>query len=465
MVIISTVPYLFFYSKKIENWCLSYQILNTSASFLLTVSTVQADWLTDSEAAVVTGLSEDLVRQDVLQPIGPRILKQSIMGPRAVYLLQLEAAIRQSLPADSLLEMECSVEPEGQIAWWTTGACHPAVKRQISQAVDGARGGLARESWRLPLHEAADGSPLVLLGRGGRILDILTGSEFNEIVIRSMTDSALLDHLLRGCADEERLPGLVDTFEVKKNGFRVLQFSSAETATAALKRLKDLAPSLAMNERDIGPWRAVPGRNSQPAAFELRVTVERRLNQSVAFIRFGSEASALSAAVTLGGALQLPNQTQVSIRTNKKDDKRSLVCYLRERFSILNKDVTEEQLLEALRARGVHPEGVRIPKEREFESTRGDAEAVKAALSRVFVNGRLCSPADFDIEVKPPFPKDFTWVAWLRFQTSATGLHCARYCEVGLIVRLFFGKILRFNCDSVMFCYYELPTVDTLMQL
>ncbi len=37
--------------------------------------------------------------------------------------------IRQSLPPDSLLEMDCSVE-EGQLAWWTTAACHPIVHRE-----------------------------------------------------------------------------------------------------------------------------------------------------------------------------------------------------------------------------------------------------------------------------------------------------------------------------------------------
>jgi hypothetical protein len=37
--------------------------------------------------------------------------------------------IRQSLPPDSLLEMDCSVV-EGQLAWWTTGACHPIVHRE-----------------------------------------------------------------------------------------------------------------------------------------------------------------------------------------------------------------------------------------------------------------------------------------------------------------------------------------------
>ncbi len=105
------------------------QILNTSAAFLLTVSTVRAEWLTEAEGAVVTGLAEDLVTQAVLGPLGPRVLKQSILGAKWVLLRQLEADIRQSLPPDSLLEMDCSVE-EGQLAWWTTGACHPIVHRE-----------------------------------------------------------------------------------------------------------------------------------------------------------------------------------------------------------------------------------------------------------------------------------------------------------------------------------------------
>jgi hypothetical protein len=107
----------------------SHQVLNTSAPFLLMVSTVRAEWMTEAELAVVTGLSEDLVSQGQIGPIGPRVLKQSIMGTRAVLLVQLEATIRQSLPPDSLLELECSVEA-GQLAWWTTGSAHSAVRRQ-----------------------------------------------------------------------------------------------------------------------------------------------------------------------------------------------------------------------------------------------------------------------------------------------------------------------------------------------
>jgi ATP-dependent RNA helicase DHX8/PRP22 len=73
------------------------QILNTSAAFLLTVSTVRAEWLTEAEGAVVTGLAEDLVTQAVLGPLGPRVLKQSILGAKWVLLRQLEADIRHSV--------------------------------------------------------------------------------------------------------------------------------------------------------------------------------------------------------------------------------------------------------------------------------------------------------------------------------------------------------------------------------
>ena len=63
------------------------------------MSAVEFDWLTEAELAVVTALSQDIVSsREVVEPVGPRILKQSIMGFKAALLKQLEADIRQSLP-------------------------------------------------------------------------------------------------------------------------------------------------------------------------------------------------------------------------------------------------------------------------------------------------------------------------------------------------------------------------------
>ena len=51
------------------------QILNTSAAFLLSVSSVQPEWLSDAEVATVTGMADHMVSRQLVQPVGPRILK------------------------------------------------------------------------------------------------------------------------------------------------------------------------------------------------------------------------------------------------------------------------------------------------------------------------------------------------------------------------------------------------------
>ena len=296
---------------------------------------------------------------------------------------------------------------------------------------------LTRESWRLPLLNEADDSPQLLLGSGGRLLDILVGSEFNEIVIRSAVESR--EEFLQ-CAEADRLAGYTDRFDVRKSGFTVLQFSSAEAAQAALRSLKEKASLYSISDRDIGPWRIIAGgRSSQAAAFELRVNVERRQNQAMAFIRFRTEEEAAAAARILSGTRlfvkteALGGLEMVSVQLNKRDDKKSLFCWLQDRGSTRVKAVTEHRLLEAVKGRGLDPERVSIPKERMYESTAEEQENVKQAIVKVLTDSRVCSPADFGIEMKRPLAKDFTWVAWIRFQSSAAGLRCARYCEVGRV--------------------------------
>jgi hypothetical protein len=307
-------------------------------------------------------------------------------------------------------------------------------RRQVNAVLEEACAQLTRESWRLPLLHEADDSPQLLLGSGGRLLDILVGSEFNEIVIRSAADSR--EEFLQ-FAEVDRLPGYTDRFDVRKSGFTVLQFTSAEAAQAALRSLKEKASLYSISDRDIGPWRIIHGGNSQAAAFELRVNVERRQNQAMAFIRFRTEEEAAAAARILSGTRlfvkteALGGLEEVSVQLNKRDDKKSLFCWLQDRGSTRIKAVTEHRLLEAVKGRGLDPERVSIPKERMYESTAEEQENAKQAIGKVLTDSRVCSPADFGIEMKRPLAKDFTWVAWIRFQSSAAGLRCARYCEVG----------------------------------
>jgi hypothetical protein len=107
---------------------------------------VESAWLTEQELAVASALSKDLVsRESIKEPVGSRILAQTIIGPKGVRLQQLEADIRSRLPSDSLLELDISVA-EGQVAWWTTRSNHMAVREHMESVVEKARGLLAKGS-------------------------------------------------------------------------------------------------------------------------------------------------------------------------------------------------------------------------------------------------------------------------------------------------------------------------------
>jgi hypothetical protein len=106
---------------------------------------VQPEWLSPEELAVVTALGKDLVSRESIHPVGPRILAQTIIGPRGVRLRQLEADIRSILPDDCLLELDISVA-EGQLAWWTTRDNHMAVRQHMENILEMARGLLSKGS-------------------------------------------------------------------------------------------------------------------------------------------------------------------------------------------------------------------------------------------------------------------------------------------------------------------------------
>jgi hypothetical protein len=411
----------------------TFQILNTSAAFLISVSRVEPEWLSEAERAAILGLQDDLVTHEQAPLVGPRILMQSILGTRGKLLAELEAKIRKVLPGKSLLELECSVD-DGQLGWWAAGANHAAIRRQVEAVLNEARDRLAGECWQLLLHQAAQDSPLLLLGAGGQLMDILAENDFIEIVIRLSAEER--EEFMRAAAVEQ-LPGLSGQYQLKSNGFQILQFRSVEAAQSALKHLKEIAQLCSISERDIGPWKVFTGRSNQQAAFELRVTIERRRELDRAFIKFRSEQDAVGALIHLSGQMlavkssKSPGQTEyLTIQLNKKDDKTSLFCWLKDRNSPYRKAVTEEHLLEAVRRLGLDPVQVRIPKEKEYASSQEEQEMVREDISRVFTDSWTCTKADFSINLRKTNPKDFTWVAWLRFKSSAAGLRCARYCEV-----------------------------------
>jgi hypothetical protein len=93
-------------------------------------------------------------------------------------------------------------------------------------------------------------------------------------------------------------------------------------------------------------------------------------------------------------------------------------------------EVTEESLLEALEKKGLHPVGVRIPREKEYESSLDAQQEVADSISKLFTDSRICSQGEFRTELKVAYPKDYYWVAWLRFQSPSAGLRCAKYCQV-----------------------------------
>jgi hypothetical protein len=265
----------------------------------------------------------------------------------------------------------------------------------------------------------------VLVGAGSHLLDILEENEFDKVIIR-LEPSQLELLILR--ADINRLPGFLRTFQLKSK-FEVLQFQTAEAARYALKEIKDVADICDLDQRKIAPWMPSFSRPLQQAAFELRITLERRKPEKKVSIQFSTEKEAQEFKPQLLD-LEIDSSCclQLLLRNDQKNrDKKSISCHWIGDSAL---EVSEESLLKALQKKGLNIADVRFFREKEYESSLDAQQEVADRISKVFTESRTCSEGEFSVDLKRAYPKDFYWVAWLRFQSSSVGLRCANYCEV-----------------------------------
>jgi hypothetical protein len=281
----------------------------------------------------------------------------------------------------------------------------------------------------LPLYgeDLGDGAPLALVGAGGRLLDILGENEFDKVIIR--LDPTKRDLLILR-ADAKHLPGLLCTFQLKSE-FEVLQFQSAETARYGLMELKEVADLCDLDQKKVAPWMPLSGRPLQQAAFELRVTLERRQLQGTAVLRFNSELEAqeqLSKQYIKDVEISPKCKKVIFFKPFMSGEKKSFYFVLPRSFKEL--EITEESIMQGFKQKGVNLVGVRLAREKEYTSSLDAQQEVSDRISKVFTESRTCSEGEFSVDLKRAYPKDFYWVAWLRFQSSSAGLRCAKYCEV-----------------------------------
>jgi hypothetical protein len=229
-------------------------------------------------------------------------------------------------------------------------------------------------------------------------------------------------------AEAEHLPGLLRTFQLK-NEAEVLQFQSAEAAEYALKELKQVADLCDLDRRKIAPW-CPSWQLQQTAAFELRITLERRELQDSAIVQFSTEEEVKELPTILRDVEISPTSSYtLCVRKDiKNDDKRPPSCKLIIHGS--PKVTDESLLLKALQTKGLNPVGVSFLREPAYESSLDVQQEVAERIGKVFTDSRTCSEGEFRVDLKKAYPKDFHWSAWLRFQSSSAGLRCAKYCEV-----------------------------------
>ena len=161
------------------------RLLTTSRTFLLGVSSVDMTWLSPGEIAIVNEAGEEVVRQETIRPLGPRIIRQHLLGQQRKGLRQIESEVMEMLPRAYFSDLKCNFET-GFITWVSNLAHNPRIKAFIKSKVDQFKEDLANEC--MLKNQPGNDQTTLLIGSEGELKDVVLSNEFLDIMIN-------LDHL------------------------------------------------------------------------------------------------------------------------------------------------------------------------------------------------------------------------------------------------------------------------------
>ena len=158
------------------------QVLTTSKSFLLNLSYVKEEWLSEKEMEKVQNAEESVVTSQSTSPFSSRILKQYTLGPKARELQKLEKRVRECHPDMSFLKIDVNVE-KGWITWTTNHRFHKQISLLLTERINKFKEVLVTECLLTTAQKDSGGSK-ALIGAGGILKDVVLSNEFVDIMIK-----------------------------------------------------------------------------------------------------------------------------------------------------------------------------------------------------------------------------------------------------------------------------------------
>ena len=390
------------------------RLLTTSRTFLLGVSSVDSSWLSSDEMTKVKEAAEGIVTQEILKPLGSRIMRQNLLGQQRKGLKEIETDVKAMLPKEHFLDLRCKFE-DGSITWVSNPAHHPLIKACILSRLKPFQEKLKKECMKTNAQPGSDHTK-VLIGAEGELKDVVLNNEFVDIMINR-------DHLeILDVAKHQ--PSAYEAFRTKTQGW-VVSFDSVSNAKEALRVLQGTGGA-----KSCHPLMRSTRTRNQPG-FEIKVTFRRRKLKEFGFLKFDSEEDCYAARLKLGDSLFLKNGERISVKPNKKDNV-SLFLSLSIRglgpLQFLRSERPKDLIEEAVRDRGISFKEVFIPMDPPIDSTNEVMQDIHASLKDIVEDAGIESK-DYGVNIRQRKPKDFFWVARLTFSSFSLGLAVATHLK------------------------------------
>ena len=390
------------------------RLLTTSRTFLLGVSSVDMTWLSPGEIAIVNEAGEEVVRQETIGPLGPRIIKQHLLGQHRKGLKQIESEVKELLPRAYFSDLKCNFE-SGSITWVSNLAHNPSIKALIKSKLDQLKEDLANEC--MSKNQPGNDQTTLLIGSEGELKDVVLSNEFLDIMIN-------LDHLeMLDVARDS--PGAYNAYRTKTKGW-IVCFDSVGKAKKALKVLQENG-----GENCCYPLKRTSVRAKDKLGFEIRVKFRRRKLKDYAILKFDSaEECSTTRLSLLQESLLLKNGERISLGSKKQRDTASLFMPLSIRgqgpLQVLKSERPRDVIEEALKSRNLPFKEVFIPMEPPMISSDEIMQSINTNLKDI-AEGVGIKSAEYSLHIGQRMPKDFFWDARIAFSNFNLGMALANH--------------------------------------
>ena len=427
------------------------QILSTSRTFLLNLSSVEESWLSPHEKTLLLEAQELVVSSFTISPVGPRILKQSIIGYKWSELKKLEQELKSGIGEENFLEINCSVD-DGNICFATNGKFHDFVENNITEKIKLHQQILENECQDVPLIEDKS-RPKAIIGAGGVLEDIILENEFSDFMIK-FDNNADEDTFYEICDFAKTQIGFVKINHLRKTGNRVVMIRNFSLATEALRKVKEFAELNKFDPQNIYPLTSAR-RGSSQAGLEVKLSFPRRKLKKFGFIKFDSEEDAFMVLSKMDSSLMTFSTESLRLKLDQKGDKKSLFFALSKH--LVTPPNLVKQIKDRLKLHKMSFKEVYIPMEPGYASTNAEIKSLRQSVAALLKMSLLVVEKDFDIDIRMPSPKSGMWFVKVNFQSSVMGINVGNFLKnnPGLTIR--WNQVQREDPDTPRSEYF---TVD-----